>query len=251
MGEKINIAVIFIIIVLMGGCATSVTKIESTERYVKKLGKDPKDPVIEFKVKENKDGSFKGILTSPFIHWGEFTGETVIHDNQDIEFYIERFEYLDKWPNGWTEGIHEASGIILFQKQGDNWEAIVREEIEIWDIVKGEIRYFNDYYRDNKGLGKVKNRMERIRALNDFIKESGFPEYFGSLKKETPSGLEFIKTIKNFLFDKSTVYPDTLQNIKESGTVMRDFEEASGLMYMEYNMEYFLKKVLPDSAFKG
>jgi hypothetical protein len=246
-----HIAGFIIITLLLGGCATSVIKIGSTEKYIKKLGKDPKDPAIEFKVKENREGSLTGILTSPFIHWGEFKGETVIHDNQDIEFYIERFEYLDKWPNGWTQGIHEASGIILFQKQDDRWEAKVMEEVEIWDIIKGEIRYFNDYYRDNKGLGKVKNRMERIRALNDFIKENGFPEYFGSLKKVTPSGPGFQRTVKNFLFNKNTVYPETLQKVKESGTVMRDFEEASGLMYMEYNMEYFLNKVLPGSVFRS
>ena len=38
-----------------------------------------------------------------------------------------------------------------------------------------------------------------------------------------------------------------LEKIKESGTLKRDFEEAIGLFFMNYNFDYYLNNILNNS----
>lgn len=249
----INILFIIVIILMdFSNCASAVKELDSEEVYNKKLDSDRnKDPVLSFHIYEKKDGTLYGSLTSAFIYGAEFTGEIEENENGDISFYIEEYQAICNWPNGWTEMTYEATGNLVFEYQSnrDSYKINIKYAPEIWDIKNGGIRYFDDYYLDGKGLSKVKDRMLRINAYNDFLKEQDFPEYFGHQTKDTSYGPEFRNTIEDFLFNDSTEYPEQLKDIKEYGTVLRDFEEAYGLMFIQYNMDYFLVKLLPGSIF--
>ena len=140
-------------------------------------------------------------------------------------------------------------GKIISQKNENAWTVKITEPFETWEVIKGEVRYFDDCYRDEKGLKKVKNRMTRIKAINLFLKENNFGEFFGHIWFKTTYGEPFRKKLKKFLFNKNTEYPDYLIKLKESGTIRRDFEEAIGLFFMDYNMEYYFNNILEDAIF--
>jgi hypothetical protein len=249
---------ILIILIITAGCSSVVRELESESIYIKKLDSNRnKLHEISFQILENEDGSLAGLLTSPFIYGAEFTGDIKENENGDILFYIEEYRTFCNWPNGWTEIISEATGQILFEYKtlntGSNNEsyytANITYELEVWDIKSGGIRYFDDFYLDDKGLSKIKDRSARVTAIVDFLKIQDFPGYFGHITKDTSYGPEFHDTIEDFLFDDNTQYPEHLLDLKEYGTILRDFEEAHGLIFIQYNMDYFLNDSLPGAEF--
>lgn len=238
------------ILLLISNCKTTIKKIESKDKFINKEDSSliSKKALATFVIKKDKDKTI-AVLTSPFIFWSKVIGSLEQDQNNNYNFYIEKIEYITNWPNGWTEGTNEASGKIILQKQNDIWRAKVEEPFRMQDVIKGEIRYFDDFYIETKGLEKVKNRMDRIKEINLFLKQNNLPEFFGNVWFKTSYGEPFKKVIKKILFDKKTVYPENLMKLKESGTIKRDVEEATGLFFMDYNIDYFFNKILNDSIF--
>lgn len=252
MKKAILLVVIFLMVSLMFGCITVANKIETDENYIinERSTFDSKKAISTFVIKNNNKGKIWGELTSPFIHWSKIIGDVTEDKEGNINFDIISIQYLTNWPNGWTSGETEATGSISFDVSADGWQAKINEPFETWEVINGEIRYFDDYYRDEEGLKKVKNRIVRINAVNHFIKESELPEFFGHIWFKTPYGEPFKRTIRKFLFNRNTQYPDYLIKLKKSGTIRRDFEEAFGLFFMDYNIEYYFNNILDKSYFK-
>ncbi|MCK4798704.1 MAG: hypothetical protein KAT05_15105 [Spirochaetes bacterium] len=232
-------------------CATVVKKIESEKKFITKENAvfESKKSVSKLTIKENKKGKIWAELSSPFISWSKIIGEIKEDATGDLQFYIESIKYLANWPNGWTSGESEASGKIIFQRTETGWQAKIAEPFETWEVIKGEVRYFDDYYRDDAGLKKVKNRLTRIKAVNLFLKENNFSKFYGHVWFKTTYGEPFRKSLRKFLFDKNIEYPEYLIKLKESGTIRRDFEESVGLFFMDYNMEYYFNNILEESSF--
>ncbi len=250
--------ILIVLLFIFTGCSSAIKELDSENIFIKKLNSNRnKLHELNFKILEDENGDLIGSLTSPFIYGAKFTGDIKENENGDISFYIEEYKAFCNWPNGWTEVKKEATGQILFEYKtfnigSDNelyYTANIIYELEIWDIKSGGIRYFDDLYLGEKGLSKVSNRLDRIEAINDFLKTQNFPEYFGHLTKDTSYGPEFHDTIEDFLFDDNTQYPENLLDLKEYGTILRDFEEAYGLMFIQYNIDYFLNDLLPGSEF--
>lgn len=240
-----------VIILLLNGCKTVEKKIESENKFVFK-----EDAVFESKKaqskliikKDKKDNKFYGYLTSPFIHWAKIKGP-IEEVEEGYKLNIESFKILTNWPNGWTFGEYEASGIVVFKKGENDYNVEIVEPFELWDLMTGEIRYFDDYYRFEEGLMKVKNRMTRIRLVNKYLKENGFPEFYGHLYFQSSYGEPFKKSVRLFIFDNQRELPEEINRLVKSGTMKRDFEEACGLLFMDYNMEYYLSNILKNSVF--
>lgn len=246
------IAVMFLFIT---GCISTTKALETTKNFQKSKKQlflsNKKQTTILFK--QNKKGESWFELTSPFISGAAIRGEIKSDGSSDYTLYIEAFHFLVNWPNGWTEGEYEASGQInlILDRSDDLWHANIVDKFEIWDIKKGAIRYFDDYYQDQKGMDKVKNRMVRIQAVVSFLKQQkAFPKLFGHLWKKSSYGKSLKKIVGKFIRNKSTVYPEELIPLKESGTLTRDFEEAAGLFLIDYNMEYYLNEILNGATFK-
>jgi hypothetical protein len=246
----IIIFMLIIILIDLSNCKSAVKELDSEDIYIKKIdSKRNDDSVVALSIYQNEDGSMTGILSSPFINGAEFRGEIKEDANGDISFYIEEYYALCNWPNGWTDMTNEATGHLIFEYNKDSYRLNIKYEPEIWDIKSGGVRYFDDFYLGDKGTAKVKDRIARINAIDNFLKEQNFPEYFGHLTSDTSYGPEFHDTIEDFLFNENMEYPEYLIDLKKYGTVLRDFEEANGLMFIQYNMDYFINELLPGSVF--
>jgi len=220
------------------------------------------DAVLKFR--ESKAGEAAGTLSSPLLPGITVYGEKE-ETQEGFEFYITGIRMFTNWPRGWTDARYEASGIIVFREQEDGWIGEIKDPFELWDISKGEIRYYDNYYRDDEGLRKVKNRIDRINELNRFLKEEReLREYYPdilSFEKDTVP-LLFPEAERNFslkkrkvLFSRNSEYsreilPENLVPLRDSGTLWRDFEEASGLMYSLYNLDSIMNSRINGKFFQ-
>ena len=272
-------SVFFILI----SCAGYSARYDSTEKLFfagKKKGGEELT-VIGVRDKNAERGSadiLSLLLPALRIH-----GEAFYSDNENIIIKIDSISVIANWPNGWTSGEWEASGTVVLEGgAGDSFRCRVTEPIMLWDIKKGETRYYDTYYRKDDGLQKVRNRMERIKEVCRFLQDRNeFPSMFGDIKKETaygksmndlllpflfPETVDFKKTAAEWSTDSAVeyssgaemrwisdytraVFPEHLQKLRDSGTIWRDYEEAPELFMSVYNLQYYLQHILDSSDF--
>ena len=257
-------------------CATVFARLRSTERESDKN-------YVQVTILKVENTEIKGELKSPYIPGITLHGE-IEETEEGFSFYITKIRMFTNWPQGWTDAYYEASGHIVFQEQNDQWTAETTDTFELWDILKGEIRYYDAYFRGDEGLWKVKNRIDRIRKLNRFFKdEIGLPLFYPDKKgfaqelvpflfpeaEKTFNGKErkMLFSETNLLYDQSegerfeggglfwnteysqNILPEQLIPLRNSGTLWRDFEEASGLIYSLYNLEYIVNDWMEGKIF--
>ena len=237
-----NILIMFIMAVIMStGCKSTVKRLESTNQYMIKKERVLQSKRSETRVKiyeQNGKLSFKWV--SPLVYWAALQGD-VKETGKGYQLNINQLNILTNWPNGWTYGVYDASGTIELDSTGDCWTAGTMEDIEVWELIKGEMKYFDDYYLNENGLDKVKNRMYRIRAYNKYLRTKTDQEYFGHRGRESQYGTSYKAVFKSVFLNRNVPVPEEFLELKKSGTIYRDFEEALGLMYMDYNMDYYFK----------
>lgn len=218
-------------------------------------------------------------LTSPALPGMSFSGTF-----EDDTFYITQVRIFSNWANGWTEGYYQASGKYFIDYSDAGFTLMEMDPIEIWDIETGEIRYGGNYYRKDDGLQKVRNRVERIKEYVKVIKDAGGPEYIGGIKnanllsdytlkeffypKLFPEVVGFNRAYKDGTLLKAyyhidytnqkvegsniywrddytrAVFPEHLWELRNSGTIYRDFEEAPNIFISFYNLNGFIENKL-------
>jgi hypothetical protein len=207
--------------------------------------------VTKFIIKTEKNGSLSGVLSSYLILPAKFTGTVAKDENGNYLFKIDKIKFLTSWPNGWTEGELEATGEVVFINNNENYTVKIKEQIEIWDLLKGEMRYFDKFFRNEDGLKHVHDRMERIKRVIEFVKnEKIFPDHFEKVWIRSNDEDSFNHEVNKFLSDKRTIYPADLVPVKTSNTLEKDMDEAIELFFMYYNMDYFFNKYLPELKLK-
>ena len=249
-----NIFIIIILTAFVTSCATIVTKYDSSEKFQISAWEDIKSerPIAQFLIKKDMKKNIFGEFTSTFILPAILTGSFKADQSGDITFYISKIAYTTSWPNGWTYGEYEASGVIKFKKSEKGYISEVLEPVEFWELKKGEIRYFDDYYIREEGLKKVKDRMDRIDAVVNYlrgIEDYNLPDFFGNAWFSTRYSVEFKPVVKKMLFDKERKLPEELEKLRETETLLRDWEESCELIYMKYNFDYFFENILNNYKF--
>lgn len=218
-------------------------------------------------------------ITSPVVPGMSFSG--TLSDNT---IYITQVRLFSNWQNGWTEGFYQASGKYYVEATGKGYLLKEIDALEIWNIESGEIRYRGNYYREDDGLQKVRNRVDRIEEYVKVIKEKGGPEFLGDIKKGNsissytikkflypvlfPEVVGFNKIEKSNMMQKAyyksdyekvkvpgsniywrddytkSIFPEHLWELRNSGTIFRDFEEAPNIVISYYNLDGFIKSKL-------
>jgi hypothetical protein len=301
--NKRNIFLLINIFFILSGCALfrDLTKSMDEpyrigrviEKYKGKIT-DGKDNFFstEITIKKDIKGKKWAEITSPLLYAGIVSADVSSDENSNISLYINSFRYIATWNNGWTSGENEASGEITLTKNENNLAVNIKEPFELWDVTKGGVRYYDDYYVYENGERKVKERTERIKACVNLLKEqkySPMPEYFRNLflklngeesfrkktqillfpetllinkqykEKKLPEVYTMPESIKGdiylaegFPWRKSyskAVFPENMREIRDKGSLWRDYEEAGGLFIVFYNMDYYFNKILPNTIF--
>lgn len=240
--------------VFLNSCRTIVREYNITEAEVPS----------RFTIKLNKEGELYGEYRNPLIPAAVIYADVEKGEKDNLRVYVTKVRFFTNWPNGWTEGVYEASGMYLLSDDDENARIRLQDEFTLWDIVTGEIRYFDTYYRGDDGFSKVKHRIDRMTEISRYLQEEKeFPRYY---REDV-----FLTDVGEFLFPEATgtdtgtggenetalgagifwdksysekILPEQYVELRNSGTLYRDFEEAPGLFFTIYNLDYVMNTYL-------
>ncbi len=154
-----------------------------------------------------------------------------------------------------------ADGIYMIGRYGNplcatwlleaNGECVLMEMPPFIRRQNRPIEYIKEFIKE-EGLKKVKDRMDRIEAIVNYLKsveDVKLPDIFGNVWFSTRYSVEFKPLVKKILFDKERKFPDELEKLRETETLLRDWEESCELIYMKYNFNYFFENILNNYTF--
>jgi len=170
-------------------------------------------------------------------------------------------EYLAGSTHGWSEYTLELAGETVLSFDDDNKAVLETLKIEKIRISEGRIHRYDSRITGNEALTALRNRRERVistvewmranenvsekqslKAFEKYWKPVLFPEIV--LFNKRPSGWKLEDDIFEFSDDirwnkgyTMRTFPEELHNIRNSGTMLRDWEEALSWIYMEYMWE--------------
>jgi hypothetical protein len=184
-------------------CASYSQCYESKTRFLFSKTEKGEQSLATLALYEQEADNSRVELTSPLVPAIIIRGEAKTEEGK-LVVLITGVDLFANWPNGWTEAYYEASGKLVLKPADQNWQCLVEDPLELWDIINGEIRYFDNYYRNDDGLRKVRNRVERINQVSRFLKqEKQFPPLIGHLERSSVYGPSFQEQVIPFLFPET------------------------------------------------
>ncbi|MDR0502286.1 MAG: hypothetical protein LBH16_03080 [Treponema sp.] len=200
------------------------------------------------------------------------------YPDKDAGFYLTSLVYLSGGINGWNEYTMDLTGdgALFFSGDSPNETAALKlnEDIEFVQITSGRIQRYDTRITGADALTGLRNRRERITAVTGWMSAldgapSGqtvaafekhwkpllFPEMVS--KKKRPSGWlkegdRFAKA-EDIRWNTSytdRVFPEEIKPVRDSGTLLRDWEEALSWIYLEYEWENIKKSLSREITLK-
>ena len=194
--------------------------------------------------------------------------------NENGEFYFTSLEYLAGSFHGWNEYSMDLLGVgsLTYGSAFIENTAIlaVPEKIEMVQISSGRIKRYDTRITGNEALGKLRDRQERINALAEWMgqqedapqglnrkefeqywKPKLFPEITAKKKqpqdwKHPDDKWEKEEDVRWNVSYTGRVFPEILREIRNTGTMLRDWEEALPWIYVVYEWENILKLLAQD-----
>jgi len=177
--------------------------------------------------------------------------------NEKGEFNMVSLDYLGGSPHGWNEFRMDLAGqgmLVL----GEKTASIRLSEIEPIQISFARIRRYDTRLSGNEALTSLRNRYERIKAVTEWMSGrenvpekmnvKNFEKYWKPIlfpetaaKKKRPAdwrqtGDQWVRA-ESINWNKTyteRLLPEELREIRNSGTLLRDWEEALDWLYNEY-----------------
>ena len=180
-------------------------------------------------------------------------------------FNLVLLEYLGGNTQGWNEYSLEIVGEGKLFLTGTEAVLSIQHGMETVQISSGKIRRYDTRITGDEALTGLRNRMERITALTEWMKEQEnapgpvdikeFEKYWRPLifpeivsKKKRPVGWQAESDLweraEDVNWNKTyteRVFPEALRNVRDSGTMLRDWEEALEWLYIKYNWENIIE----------
>jgi len=233
----------------------SASKFKIISVYSNSVKKNKQKPEIKISVVENKSKEKTIIITVDSFPMIKLLGS---FPDENGSFLLTELEFLAGSTHGWNEYSLELMGTGKVKFEDTAVFSI--EEIETVQITKGRIHRYDTRLTGNEALSALRNRRERILAITQWMLSLGlakgqtiddFEEYWQPIlfpemvsKKKRPDGWvqaeDVFKTAENIRWNTSYTerkFPEELRPIRNSGTLLRDWEEASSWIYLEYEWQ--------------
>lgn len=282
--KLIKRAVIILTVLISISCVSSGDNYSSeNEVTYKKILFSDRESLVKAHLDINEYGLYKLSINSPLIPGMTINGQVSREEGQFI-YYVTDVRLFSNWNNGWTEGFYEASGKYLIKKEALGYKFVELDSFELWDIIRGEIRYHDTYYRKDDGMWKVKNRVDRLKEVSRVLhKDFNLEPIYGSIDRENSLGGKFSEAVYPILFPElnkfealerenklpkeyylynsettfiqgsginwrddytKSVFPEQLWELRNTGTMFRDVQEAPNIFFSLYNLEGFIEEIL-------
>jgi hypothetical protein len=186
-------------------------------------------------------------------------------------FYLTSQEYLSGNVHGWNEFTLEllGAGSLILQEEA---VMVITEEIEAVQITRGRIHRYDTRITGSDALAGLRNRRERITSLVEWMASYDRPEIQTLKEFETywkpvlfpemvsnkikPYGWQqegdiYIKAedIRWNTGYTDRTFKEELKPVRNSGTLLRDWEEAISWIYLEYEWENIVKLLSQEITF--
>ncbi|MDR1587451.1 MAG: hypothetical protein LBS57_08355 [Treponema sp.] len=182
----------------------------------------------------------------------------------DGGFYLVSLHYLGGGVSGWNEFTLDISGFGKFSPDERGAVFSMPEKPEPVQISAGKIRRFDSRITGAEALAGLRNRRERILSLCEWMHSrpgapsgagrDGFEKFWKPIllpemvsKKKRPAEWQGAETwvwaedIRWNAAYTEKVFPEALRPVRDSGTLLRDWEEAFEWIYFEYEWESVVK----------
>ena len=272
------LAVFAVVPFLFGGCVSLVEKAgrtidgsASAERTISVYKtKKNADTSIEIREVMNKAGERSIIIMPGEYPAIKFRGS--VPDGEG-EFHLTSLDYLGGSPSGWNEYSLDIFGSGNLRLGETSASFLINPDIYTAAISSGRIRHFDTRITGAEALTSLGNRRERIVAvaewMNDYKPESNyninapmrnisdfekywmpvlFPELVSKSKQQAgwqQYGDQWVKT-EDIRWNTSyteRIFPELLREIRNSGTMLRDWEEALNWLYIEYEWDRITERL--------
>ncbi|MDR3334414.1 MAG: hypothetical protein LBT13_05960 [Treponema sp.] len=185
----------------------------------------------------------------------------------DGSFYLLSLDFLASHYTGWNEFTLDLSGLGGFMVQGTTGTLRLTGPIEPIAISNGKIRHRNSRLTGTQALTELRNRYDRIQAIVEwmhtqpgvpaFTDQKAFEAYWKPLlmpelvfaKKRPPTF-----SLKNAVWVRAedikwnstyteTLFPEDIRILRNSGALLRDWEEAVSWMYFVYEWDHLVESM--------
>jgi hypothetical protein len=192
-------------------------------------------------------------------------------------FYLESLYFLSPNLMGWNEFTRELTGTGIFREE-HGLGVIKLDDPQILDIVSGKIRRNSTRLREAEALTSLRNRQERVEAIVSWMQERELTQEQEQTQAHGPqifpSQGEFESHWKPILFPElvhprerpqewegrgtewvtagdirwnsgytAAVFPEELHAIRNSGTLLRDWEEAAAWLYFQFELDSIIESL--------
>jgi hypothetical protein len=195
------------------------------------------------------------------------------------EFNLVSLDYLGGSPHGWNEYRMDLFGEGRLVLSGTKAAISISPEIEPIQISSGRIKRYDTRITGSEAVTSLRNRRERITALAEWMNDEA-----NVYREAAPKGQrQNLKSFKNYwkpiLLPETVsnrkkrrgwervndqwimaedirwntgyterVFPEELRAIRNSGTMLRDWEEALDWIYNEYEWNNILARLSQENV---
>jgi hypothetical protein len=266
MKKELNICfAIIVLVVLISSCTSLMEKtgqlLDGTSRAAKKIASFQEINKLNgvfVKQMRRKDGS--EFLAISVGNIPNITFHASMPDSNG-QIFLTSYTFLCSSVFGWNEFTMDISASGTFINNGNNASLHINNPIEVIGISSGKIRYNNERLIDDSAMRSLNNRYERILALVEWMKtqsdvpafyrENNFQSYWQKIilpesvsAKKRPVTWNKNDTEWNRADDinwnvayTKKIFSEDLYVYRNSGGLLRDFEEALGWIYLEYKWD--------------
>lgn len=194
-----------------------------------------------------------------------FEGTSLPDADGNLLLTVETYHWFSTWRDGWTEVTFAASGELFAENQKGFFTitpGAIPPALEYPQ--QAQVRYRDTIIEGPEALRLFTNRWERIASTCAFLKTDSepdtqsfkifsssterflFPEVYGlrdGSKKPVPAKENRIQA-EGVSWDgeyTQKTFPEQFREVRNSGTLFRDWEEDAPLFYAVYNWEELLQ----------
>ncbi|MDR2598068.1 MAG: hypothetical protein LBC76_12210 [Treponema sp.] len=233
------------------------------EKTISAYHSSEEDFKIEILVVERKNGEQSIRITMDKFPMMKLYG--TVPDRNEI-IHINSLEYLGGNTHGWNEFTLEllGEGSLSFVKTA---VFMLKGKIEPAQITFGRIQRYDTRITSSEAVTALRNRRERVSTLVEWMRlienskaaetdnMENFEKYWKPIlfpetvsKKKRPANWlqdnDQFKKAEDIRWNTSyteRVFPDELVYVRNSGTLLRDWEEALAWIYMEYKWDNIIE----------
>ena len=233
---------------------------------------------IHIELKELKEKNGEEIFEISSNEWQGILLRGYMPDSNG-DFELKEARILSSHSHGWNEFTLDLLGSASFTPvEGVGGVLHMYKHIERVQISSGKIRLKSSRLTGNAALAPLRNRRERILALTEwmddwqkkthgklnFINQDEFENFWKPLlfpelvkKAKRPEGytvnnadwgradsIKWNKTYTEYIF------PEEFWELRNSGALFRDWEEALPWIYIEYSWDYMLDSLSETLLYK-